>query len=302
MRTGLIAKKIGMSRLFNEQGQQVPVTVLQVDKCQVVAQKTPDKNGYAALQIGIVNAKPSRLSKPMRGKFAAVKVTPKVKLAEFRVSPNNMIDIGAEITADHFVIGQYVDVSAVSIGKGFAGVIKRHGFHGGRASHGVSLSHRVPGSTGQCQDPGKVFKGKKMPGHMGRKKVTTQNLTVVDANAEEGILLVKGAVPGARGGWVYIRDAIKRKIPQNAPIPGAVKIKDEKNLSEKQNDKKNENTINNQEKSKEETIQNDSVQEKTDQINAKKNNPDEKKEPVEQKKMAEQKEKKQSKNAEKEAK
>ncbi|MDJ0685563.1 MAG: 50S ribosomal protein L3 [Alphaproteobacteria bacterium] len=221
MRCGLLAQKIGMSRVFNEEGASVPVTVLKVDELQVVAQRTEEKHGYTALQLGGGRRKVKHTTKPMRGHFAAAKVEPKRKLVEFRVAEDALIDVGSELTADHFVAGQKVDVVGTSIGKGFAGAMKRHNFAGLRASHGVSISHRAHGSTGQCQDPGKVFKGKKMAGHMGAARVTTQNLEVVATDVERGLVLVKGAVPGAKSGWVTIRDAVKRARPDEAPYPGA---------------------------------------------------------------------------------
>ena len=196
LRSGVIAKKVGMTRLFMEDGRQVPVTVLQLDKLQVVAQRTPEAHGYAAVQLGAGTAKAKRTSKAMRGHFAAAKVEPKRKVAEFRVAPEAMIEVGEEITANHYFEGQFVDVCGTSIGKGFAGAMKRHNFGGLRASHGVSISHRSHGSTGQCQDPGKVFKGKKMAGHMGAARVTTQNLQVVKTDADRGLIMIKGAVPG----------------------------------------------------------------------------------------------------------
>ncbi len=223
MRSGIIARKVGMTRLFMEDGKQIPVTVLQLDNLQVVAQRTAEKDGYTAVQLGAGNARVKRVSKPMRGHFAAAKVPPKRKIAEFRVAPENLIEVGAEITAEHFVEGQKVDVSGTSIGKGFAGGMKRHNFGGLRASHGVSISHRSHGSTGQCQDPGKVFKGKKMAGHMGAVRVTTQNLEVVRTDAERGLVFIKGAVPGARGGWVTVKDAVKSKRPEGVPLPAAIR-------------------------------------------------------------------------------
>ncbi|MEO1641352.1 MAG: 50S ribosomal protein L3 [Pseudomonadota bacterium] len=223
LRTGLIAKKVGMTRLFMEDGKQVPVTVLSLENLQVVAQRTADKDGYVAVQLGAGNAKAKRTSKAMRGHFAAAKVEPKRKVAEFRVAPENMINVGEEILANHYFEGQYVDVSGTSIGKGFAGAMKRHNFGGLRASHGVSISHRSHGSTGQCQDPGKVFKGKKMAGHMGAAKVTTQNLQVVRTDADRGVIMVKGAVPGSKGGWVTIKDAVKKPIPENVIYPAGLK-------------------------------------------------------------------------------
>ena len=189
MRSGVIAKKLGMTRLFMEDGRQVPVTVLQLDVLQVVAQRTAETDGYTAVQLGAGTAKAKRVSAPMRGHFAKANVAPKRKVAEFRVTPDNMIDVGAEISADHYLPGQFVDIAGTSIGKGFAGVMKRHNFGGLRASHGVSVSHRSHGSIGQCQDPGKVFKGKKMAGHMGAARVTTQNLQVVKTDADRGLII-----------------------------------------------------------------------------------------------------------------
>jgi large subunit ribosomal protein L3 len=221
MRSGVIAQKVGMTRIFNEAGEQVPVTVLRLDNCQVVAQRTDEKNGYTALQLGVGLRKVKNTPRALRGHFAAARVEPKRKMAEFRVSPENLIDVGAELTADHFVVGQFVDVTGTSIGRGFQGVIKRHNFGGGRASHGNSLNHRTHGSTGQRQDPGKVFKGKKMAGHMGDVRVTTQNLRIVKTDATRGLIMVEGAVPGAKGGWILVRDAVKRPLPEGVPMPGA---------------------------------------------------------------------------------
>jgi large subunit ribosomal protein L3 len=223
LRSGVIAKKLGMTRLFLEDGRQVPVTVLQLDALQVVAQRTADRDGYTAVQLGAGAAKAKRTSQAMRGHFTAANVAPKRKVAEFRVDPANLIPVGAEITADHYVAGQYVDISGTSIGKGFAGVMKRHNFGGLRASHGVSVSHRSHGSTGQRQDPGKVFKGKKMAGHMGAVRVTTQNLEVVRTDADRGLIMVKGAVPGNKGGWVTIKDAVKKAAPKDLPLPAAIR-------------------------------------------------------------------------------
>ena len=220
MRSGVIAQKLGMTRIYNEAGEHVSVTVLKMDGCQVVAQLTEDKNGYTALQLGVGKAKVSRVTKAMRGHFAVAQVEPKRELQEFRVTADNLIDVGAEITADHFVAGQFVDVTGTSIGKGFAGVMKRHNFGGGRATHGNSVSHRSHGSTGQRQDPGKVFKNKKMAGHMGDERVTTLNLKIVRTDVERGLLLVEGSVPGSKGGWVRVRDAVKRKLPDTVPFPG----------------------------------------------------------------------------------
>lgn len=223
MRSGVIAKKLGMTRLFMEDGRQIPVTVLQMENVQVVAQRTNDRDGYTAVQLGAGNAKAKRTSQGMRGHFAAANVAPKRKIAEFRVSADNLIEVGAEITADHYLEGQYVDIAGTSIGKGFQGAMKRHNFKGLRATHGVSVSHRSHGSTGQCQDPGKVFKGKKMAGHMGAVRVTTQNLQVMKTDAERGLIMIKGAVPGSRGGWVTIKDAVKKAAPEGLPMPAAIR-------------------------------------------------------------------------------
>ncbi|UWQ93479.1 50S ribosomal protein L3 [Aliisedimentitalea scapharcae] len=223
MRSGIIAKKVGMTRLFKEDGKQIPVTVLHLDGLQVVAQRTEDKDGYTAVQLGAGSAKAKRTSQAMRGHFAAANVAPKRKLVEFRVSEDALIEVGAEISAEHFLEGQKVDVSGTSIGKGFAGAMKRWNFGGLRASHGVSISHRSHGSTGQCQDPGKVFKGKKMAGHMGAARVTTQNLEVVKTDADRGLVFIKGAVPGSKGGWVTVKDAVKKKAPEGLPFPAGLK-------------------------------------------------------------------------------
>ncbi len=223
MRSGLIAQKLGMTRVYNDAGEQVPVTVLKVDNLQVVAQRTEEKNGYTAVQLGAGMAKVKNTTKPMRGHFAVAKVEPKRKLAEFRVSAENMLDVGVELSAEHFIAGQKVDVTGTSIGKGFAGAMKRHNFGGLRASHGVSISHRSHGSTGQCQDPGKVFKGKKMAGHMGSTRVTTQNLEVIRTDAERGLLLIKGAVPGSKGSWITVKDSVKKAVHADAPFPAGIK-------------------------------------------------------------------------------
>lgn len=222
-RSGVIAQKMGMTRVYSDAGEHIPVTVLKVDNCQVVAQRTVESNGYTALQLGVGTLKVKNTPKALRGHFAASNVEPKRRVAEFRVSEDSLVDVGAEITADHFVSGQYVDVVGTSIGKGFAGAMKRHNFGGMRASHGVSVSHRAHGSTGQCQDPGKVFKGKKMAGHLGAERVTTQNLVVVKTDADRGLILVRGSVPGAKGGWIMISDAIKRTLPAEAPMPAAIR-------------------------------------------------------------------------------
>jgi len=223
MRSGVIAQKVGMTRIYNDAGEHVPVTVLRLENCQVVAHRTDEKNGYTALQLGAGTRKVKNTPKALRGHFAVAKVEPKLTVAEFRVSAENLIDVGAELTADHYVEGQFVDVTGTSIGKGFAGAMKRHNFGGGRASHGNSISHRSHGSTGQCQDPGRVFKGKKMAGHMGDARVTTQNLKVVRTDVERGLIMVEGSVPGAKGGWILVRDAIKKALPENVPVPGAFK-------------------------------------------------------------------------------
>jgi large subunit ribosomal protein L3 len=223
MRSGVIAQKVGMTRVYNDAGEHVPVTVLRMENCQVVAQRTEEKNGYTAVQLGVGLAKVKNTSKALRGHFAKASVEPKAKLAEFRVSPENLLEVGAEITAEHFVPGQKVDVTGTTIGKGFQGVMKRHNFGGGRASHGNSVSHRTHGSTGQRQDPGKVFKGKKMAGHMGQTRVTTQNVEVISTDVERGLILIRGAVPGSKGAWILVRDAVKATLPENAPKPGGIR-------------------------------------------------------------------------------
>jgi large subunit ribosomal protein L3 len=223
MRTGVIAKKLGMTRLFDEAGTHVPVTVLSLEGCQVTAQRTKEKDGYVALQLGAGPKKAKNTTKAERGHFAKGLVEPKRYVAEFRVSEDNLIEVGAEFTADHFLPGQKVDVAGITVGKGFAGAMKRWNFGGMRATHGVSVSHRAHGSTGQRQDPGKVFKGKKMAGHMGQDQVTTLNLTIFRVDVERGLILIKGAVPGAEGAFVKIRDAVKIAAPADAPKPGAIK-------------------------------------------------------------------------------
>ena len=226
MRSGIIAQKVGMTRIFTDAGEHVPVTVLKLEKLQVLAHRTNDKNGYTAIQVGGGTRKASRLTKSERGEFAIAKVEPKRKLQEFRVSPGNLIEVGAEITADHFVIGQFVDVTGTSTGKGFAGGMKRWNFGGLRATHGVSVSHRSIGSTGGRQDPGKTFKNKKMPGHMGVDRITTLNLRVVQTDVARGLILVEGAVPGSKGGWIAVRDAVKKALPKDAPKPGKFRLAD----------------------------------------------------------------------------
>ncbi|MDE2365107.1 MAG: 50S ribosomal protein L3 [Hyphomicrobiales bacterium] len=223
MRSGVIAQKVGMTRVFTDAGEHVPVTVLRLDGCQVVAHRTKDKNGYTAVQLGIGRAKVKNVSKAERSRFAVAQVEPKMKLAEFRVPEDALIPVGAEITADHFVVGQFVDVTGTTIGKGFAGAMKRWNFGGLRASHGVSISHRSHGSTGGRQDPGKTFKNKKMAGHLGVDRVTTQNLRVVQTDVERGLILVEGSVPGHAGGYIFVRDAVKRALPGDAPKPGKFK-------------------------------------------------------------------------------
>lgn len=223
MRSGVIAQKVGMTRVYNDAGEHIPVTVLRVENCQVVAQRTQDKNGYTAVQLGSGQSKVKNTSKALRGHFATASVEPKAKLVEFRVSEDNLIDVGAELTAAHFIAGQLVDVTGTSIGKGFAGAMKRHNFGGLRATHGVSVSHRSHGSTGNNQDPGKVWKGKRMAGHMGQTRVTTQNLEVVSTDSDRGLILVKGAVPGSKGSWIVVRDAVKSGTPEGAPRPAGLR-------------------------------------------------------------------------------
>ncbi|MDQ0394115.1 50S ribosomal protein L3 [Labrys monachus] len=224
MRSGVIAQKIGMSRVYNDAGEHVPVTVLRLDGCQVVAHRTNDKNGYTALQLGAGFAKVKNTTKAQRGHFAVANVEPKRKIVEFRVPETGMIPVGATITADHFVPGQFVDVTGTTIGKGFAGSMKRWNFSGHRATHGNSVTHRAHGSTGQRQDPGKTFAGKKMAGHLGDERVTTMNLKVVRTDVDRGLILVEGAVPGAKGGWILVRDAVKKQLPEAAPKPGAFRL------------------------------------------------------------------------------
>src|SRR6195952_4432546 len=223
MRSGVIAQKMGMTRLFTEAGEHVPVTVLRLAQCQVVAHRSKEKDGYVALQLGSGTRKVKNVSKAERGRFAIAKVEPKRKIAEFRGSDDALIPVGAEITADHFVVGQFVDVTGTSIGKGFAGGMKRWNFNGLRATHGVSVSHRSIGGTGGRQDPGRVFKNKKMPGHMGADRITTLNLRVVQTDVERGLIMIEGAVPGSKGGWITVRDAVKKVPPKDLPKPGKFK-------------------------------------------------------------------------------
>jgi large subunit ribosomal protein L3 len=223
MRTGILAEKMGMTRIFTDEGNHVPVTVLKVDTCQVVAVRTQERDGYTAVQLGIGKAKVKNVTKPQRGHFAQAKVEPKKHVAEFRVSDDALLEVGAELSVEHFLPGQYVDVVGTTIGKGFAGAMKRHNFGGLRATHGVSVSHRSHGSTGQRQDPGKTFKNKKMAGHLGAERVTTQNLRVVATDPARGLIMLRGAVPGAEGGFVMIKDAVKRKAPKDLPFPAALR-------------------------------------------------------------------------------
>lgn len=255
MRTGLIAQKQGITRIFDEDGRIVPVTVLKVENCQVVAQRTEDKDGYVALQLGAGARKMKRTTKAQRGHFAKAKVEPKQKVVEFRINPENMVDVGAELGVNHFIEGQFVDVVGTSIGKGFAGGMKRHNFGGLRASHGVSVSHRSHGSTGQCQDPGKVFKGKKMAGQMGNTRITTQNLKVVGIDEEMGLILVKGAVPGSKNGWVTVSDAVKKKLPEGLPTPAGLKKAAEQENKQTPADATNEETTNEAEATAETTTE-----------------------------------------------
>ena len=224
MRSGVIAQKVGMTRVFTDAGEHVPVTVLKVEGCQVVAHRTTAQNGYTAVQLGIGRAKVKNVPKAERNRFAVAKVEPKLKIAEFRVPEDKLSPVGAEITADHFIPGQFVDVTGTSMGKGFAGPMKRWNFGGLRATHGVSVSHRSHGSTGGRQDPGKTFKNKKMAGHMGADRITTLNLKVVQTDVARGLILVEGAVPGVAGGWIFVRDAIKKALPKEAPQPGSFRM------------------------------------------------------------------------------
>jgi large subunit ribosomal protein L3 len=223
MRTGVIAKKMGMTRLFQEDGRHVPVTVLQLDNLQVIGRREADRDGYVAVKLGAGAAKAKNVAKPQRGEFGKAEVEPKARVAEFRVAEDALLDVGAEITADHFVPGQLVDVSGHTQGKGFAGAMKRWGFGGLRATHGVSVSHRSHGSTGNRQDPGRVFKNKKMAGHMGDRQRTQQNLEVVRTDPERGLIFLKGSVPGHKGAWLTVKDAVKVARPKDAPYPAAIR-------------------------------------------------------------------------------
>jgi len=223
MRCGLIAKKMGMTRWYTEDGQHVPVTVLHVENCQVVAQKTADKNGYVAVQLGVGQRKAKNVNKALRGQFAKAKVEPKAKLAEFRVSAANMLNVGDELSAAHFLVGQFVDIAGISVGRGFQGPMKRHNFAGLKATHGVSIRHRSHGSTGQRQDPGRVFKNKRMAGHMGDVRVTAPNLKVISTDVDNGLILVSGCIPGSEGSYVLIKDSVKKKLPKDLPLPAGLK-------------------------------------------------------------------------------
>src|SRR6201991_5165849 len=232
MRSGVIAQKVGMTRVFTETGERIPVTVLKLGNCQVLGHRTSEKNGYVALQLGSGTRKTVYLPKAERGQFARASVEPKRKVTEFRVSEDALIPVGAEIQADHFVVGQFVDVTGTTTGKGFAGGIKRWNFGGLRATHGVSISHRSIGSTGGRQDPGKTFKNKKMPGHLGVERITTINLKVAQVDVERGLILIEGAVPGAKGGWITVRDAVKKAPPKDLPTPGKFRIAGENGAAE----------------------------------------------------------------------
>ena len=223
MRTGVIAKKVGMTRLFKDDGRHVPVTVLELDNVQVVGRREAGRDGYTAVQLGAGSAKAKNLSKPQRGQFGKAEVEPKAKLVEFRVAEDALLDVGAELSAEHFLVGQMVDVQGVTQGKGFAGAMKRWGFKGLRATHGVSVSHRSHGSTGNRQDPGRVFKNKKMAGHMGARNRTQQNLEIVRTDVERGLIFVRGSVPGHKGSWLLVQDAVKTPRPQDLPYPAGLK-------------------------------------------------------------------------------
>jgi len=232
MRTGVIAKKVGMTRLFQDDGRHVPVTVLSLEGCQVVSVKDSDRDGYVAVQLGAGTAKPKNVKKPQREHFAKAEVAPKQRMAEFRVADDATIEVGAELAESHYVAGQMVDITGHTQGKGFAGAMKRWGFGGLRATHGVSLSHRSHGSTGNRQDPGKVFKNKKMAGHMGNRQRTQQNLEIVRTDETRGLIFVKGSVPGSKGGWLMVRDAVKVSRPDDAPYPaGILKVSEPANCA-----------------------------------------------------------------------
>tara|TARA_B100000683_G_scaffold276896_1_gene332704 strand:+ start:414 stop:1355 length:942 start_codon:yes stop_codon:yes gene_type:complete len=236
MRSGLIVKKVGMTRLYLEDGTHVPVTVLSLKDCQVIANQSLDKNGYNSITLATGETKPKNTNKSQREAFAKIKVTPKQKQMEFRVSEDNMLPIGSELGANHFVVGQYVDATGITIGKGFAGAMKRHNFGGLRASHGVSISHRSHGSTGNSQDPGRVFKGKKMAGQMGNRQRTIQNLQVVAADEDRGLIFIKGGLPGSKGSWISLKDAVKKALPSDAPYPAGLKgVNNTKNEDDKSN-------------------------------------------------------------------
>ena len=254
MRTGLITKKLGMSSIFSSDGRHIPVTVLKLDSCKVVGHRTIDKDGYSAVQVGAGKAKVKNISKPLRESYAKVKIEPKRILAEFRVGENGFVDVGSELTAEHFAIGQKVDVTGTSKGKGFAGGMKRHGFKGLRASHGVSINHRSLGSTGQCQDPGKVFKGKKMAGHMGDVRVTKQNLEVISTDVDRGLIMVKGAVPGSKGGYIFISDAIKDSLAGSIAAQSGDLDRADTIATDAQNSHKNEQEAKQSEKSSNEQV------------------------------------------------
>ena len=240
MRSGLIVKKVGMTRLYLEDGTHVPVTVLSLKDCQVIANQSLDKNGYNSITLATGETKPKNTNKSQREAFAKIKVTPKQKQMEFRVSEDNMLSIGSELGANHFVVGQYVDATGITIGKGFAGAMKRHNFGGLRASHGVSISHRSHGSTGNSQDPGRVFKGKKMAGQMGNRQRTIQNLQVVAADEDRGLIFIKGGLPGSKGSWISLKDAVKKALPSDAPYPAGLKgVNNTKNEDDKSNQVEN---------------------------------------------------------------
>ncbi|MCO4091278.1 MAG: 50S ribosomal protein L3 [Sphingorhabdus sp.] len=233
MRTGVIAKKMGMMRLFNEDGRHVPVTVLALEGCQVVGARNEERDGYFAVRLGAGARKAKNVNKPQRGEFAKAQIEPKARVAEFRVdNADGLLPVGATVSADHFIDGQLVDITGHTQGKGFAGAMKRWGFGGMRASHGVSITHRAHGSTGQRQDPGKVFKNKKMAGHMGDRQRTQQNLEIVRTDVARGLIFVKGSVPGAKNGWLLVRDAVKVPTPEAAPFPGALKNDNEAPIAE----------------------------------------------------------------------